>query len=1055
MLSDKDLRLLNRIQRKTLYENKFFEARTELKWFDELEKRGYFNPNPDTEPQKAELEGHFCIPQWNVLPYLEKISQQVSESENEKYIEKLLAIICNITEYHIKNDKALDNYRTWWYFVKILCNIPNDKISIDIIELIPIWLKSKFDNSLPGSEILKKLLPKFLDSNDSKNREKAEKIIEIVTAVDLDREEPRTIIDPYWLSESLRKNATKIAQICGMDVVFNIADNLKQTFRKKYGSAHPTIDFQGNRYMMSIDYTTNTNYTVIIVLEKAVLKQTWEGKFDFAINDIQNKTGFIRTIRKNLRKNDAFKELKDELDSELDFIYEKIPQDFSFLWADDLIFDIKRSKDEPEAALTAVLRDILFEKAKIADNLNAIKDVFTKFFGVEYRYPIFRRIAFYIIGKLWNSFKKFFWNIMKTAEGEALFSDSVFEPELYNLLKINVSEFEGELKENIENIKIIIDRGPQGKNYTEIQKAYWKQKWYSAMKDNSFFKPFYIEQQKITHIEEEVELKSTKTRFGPGPSPLSIEEIIKMDNRKLASYLKEFKTKDYWHGPTVDGLAETLKAVVKTNSGKFTQDIDPFETTAYYYVYHILWGIREAWQDKNDINWGTLFGFIIQYVRQDGFWEDKYLIADDHWHADHLWVIGVIGELITQGTRDDAWAYSDQHFQASFEVINVILEKMYQEKEQIYNNHPLSPNLWTYSLNSVFGKITEALFMLAIRIKRVEEKTKQQSINWDRNIKSQYDEILKNEIIEGYFWLGFYLLNFNYLDTKWTTEKMKILIDDPNWQAFMTGYLVKGKVYPDLYESMESHYKKATGYDFKEIEAKRKLVEHICIGYLREKEDFAEDSLFGKILMKWNPEQIIKIIGFFWMQRDYERKPRKSIVAYHKNGEIKHKEIAHKTEIQHPEDDETNRIYKRIISFWQWVYNNKYKTINNLSGDDKKILSELTKLTVFLPEINVESYDWLMISVPYVDVRVSAFFIEYLNDLKETEQSITYIGKIFLEMLEGSTPDYDEEHIKSIVEYMFIYDDKEIKGEAKKICNIYGSRGYNFLRKICEQNANV
>ena len=50
-------------------------------------------------------------------------------------------------------------------------------------------------------------------------------------------------------------------------------------------------------------------------------------------------------------------------------------------------------------------------------------------------------------------------------------------------------------------------------------------------------------------------------------------------------------------------------------------------------------------------------------------------------------------------------------------------------------------------------------------------------------------------------------------------------------------------------------------------------------------------------------------------------------------------------------------------------------------------------------------------------------------------------------MLLAITPDYDQEHIISIVNKIYQLGDES---EADKICNVYGSRGYEFLRPIYE-----
>ncbi len=51
-------------------------------------------------------------------------------------------------------------------------------------------------------------------------------------------------------------------------------------------------------------------------------------------------------------------------------------------------------------------------------------------------------------------------------------------------------------------------------------------------------------------------------------------------------------------------------------------------------------------------------------------------------------------------------------------------------------------------------------------------------------------------------------------------------------------------------------------------------------------------------------------------------------------------------------------------------------------------------------------------------------------------------------MLEKFTPDYDQEHIRSIVEFLY---DAGATDSASKICNIYGARGQEFLRDIYEK----
>jgi hypothetical protein len=115
--------------------------------------------------------------------------------------------------------------------------------------------------------------------------------------------------------------------------------------------------------------------------------------------------------------------------------------------------------------------------------------------------------------------------------------------------------------------------------------------------------------------------------------------------------------------------------------------------------------------------------------------------------------------------------------------------------------------------------------------------------------------------------------------------------------------------------------------------------------------------------------------------------------------------------------------------------------------------SELSKLAVFLEKIDAKNCEWLSLSALYIHVDFNApFFLKYLNSLKDKDKEAgKYVGEIFLEILKNSTPDYDQKDICSIVEYLYIEDFEKY---AIEICKIYGSRGYEFLRDICEKYPN-
>jgi hypothetical protein len=915
----------------------FLKKVASTNWFYPLKERQFFAPHKAPSPKPADQGGYF-IPEWNILPYLEKISQQVATPGNEIHIDELLKIIEEVSNYRNPSGQHIDNYRTWWYFVKILINLPNEKIDEEIINLIPIWLDSQFDTMLQGSEIATKLLPKFL-TGDPEDIKKAEKIIESITTVKIlpvsgkraeilgEKEEKKLVVASYWLKETFDKYSKIIGEKCSKRVIEDLANKIR-----------------------------------------GLLKREQDGTYESFYEESEYPT------------------------------------------------------DDPLRVLTSIFKRVLLVKAKTY--LNTTEGILGDF--LKDKYLFFPKMAIYVIGQTIDHYTHLFWETMESETGVFIMGNALY--------------FGDELKHLLKNLKLVSDKQrkilktkiEQGakcypfKEDIERNLALCKQEIYEALSHDAYFKDLYEEMKKITNVDTELHPAVGKviTRWGPGRPPLKKEEILKMGNRELADFLKAFKTKDSWQGPTVGGLADTLKEAVKENSNKFTEDLSFFDNLGFIYVYRILDGIKDAWKEKKTIDWNKVFDFITLYTKKDQFWEDELVVEKGEWlgGADHEWVTGIIAELIQEGTRDDSWAFSEEHFDKAKEIIFDLLRE--PEEDSDINDYV------TYTLNTPCGKLITCLIYLSLRIARVNDKKGiKVEPKWEREYKNKYDEMLEKGVIEAYTNLGRFLPNLSYLDKNWAYDNVRGLASESGkrcWEAFMDGYLSIGTVYDDLYELTRAHYQYALSYDFKNKRNREHLIEHICIGYLRDHERIDDpNNLFRKIIDAWKHDQIKEIIGFFWMQRNYLRE------ASEENEEIK----------------------KKIIEFWKVIYERyKDKDEKSFSHEDKLILSSISELAALLPSIDAEFYKWLMLSAPHVneDFRYS-FFIEYLDEIKdkgENKETAKYIGEIYLKMLERGTPDHDKKHIRSIVEFLY---DAGAQEYANKICNIYGSRGSEFLRDIYEK----
>ncbi len=1041
-LTPKEEAVLNLIVEDATYENYFFKKVSDIKWFDSLKGKDFFTPQKAPAAKPADQEGYFIIPEWNVLLYLERVSQQVATPGNEAYIDKLLKIIKEVSNYRDPSGQQIDNYRTWYYFSKILINLPNKKITEETINLIPTWLDSRFGTSLPGSEIVGKLLPKFLNSEKAEDWKKAERIIEIITDIKwvqlpekqrniYTREfEPKTLIEPYWLKEGIEKHFERIGEVCSTSIIGEIAKKILEIFSKQYQQS-VDVSFEGKDYQITHSLLENGQHQISVHSLK--IPEGWDGfsrekvektpALSFEITDFENKAEFIAKVKENLFDK-IFPNLSTEFDEALSSIYSLY--DYSYVWWNSLNESFKHMNiEDTEKVLTFILKEILAAKARF-DKVETGK-VLENFLGRDYPYPLFKRLVLFITAIEWDKYREYF---LKTIDLEEIriFEESDYKAELSVLIKENFGKFSPDEKGIINKI---IETGPEWfhPENPEKYKAYWKQQWLFLLKGDSMFTSLYEEQKKVTGIDKEDFSYKTefKTSEGFGPSPLTKEEMLSLINADLATRLKEFRSEKKWEGKTVAGFAIALKEAVMMNPNKFTENLSPFEEVGFIYVYKILDGLKDIWKENKTIDWSKVFDFIVPYIKKNQFWNDDYIVERETWlgGADHQWVTGIIAELLQEGTRDDSWAFSEKYFDKAEDVIFSLLREPKEEKD--VNDYV------TYTLNTPFGKLITSLVYLALRIARINgKKGIKKEPKWGEKYKNKFDEMFGKKVTEAYTNLGRYLPNLSYLDKNWVNdnvEKLALESGSRYWEAFMDGYLSIGKVYDDLYELMKPHYQYGISYDFKEKRNREHLIQHICIGYFRDHEKLDEpDSLFRKIIDAWKHDQIKEIIGFFWMQRDFLT----------------------------GSSEENEKMKGKIIEVWRQLYR-KYKGKDEkpLTQEDKKILSSVSKLAVFLPKIDTESYDWLMLSAPYVHENFnSSFFIKYLDELKnkgDSKETAKYIVEIYLKMLEKITPDFDQRHIRSIIEFLY---NSGAQKNASKICNIYVSRGQEFLRDIYEKHAN-
>jgi hypothetical protein len=1039
------------------YYNYFFRSEKNPKWFGPLKEKGFFSPN---QIKFDEQNNAFF---WNVLNYLERVSEQVDQ--NPQIGKELINIIDGIVRFS-ESRKRINNDHIWWYCVKILNNIPIsiilDSLSLENFrQWLSVWTVHTPGNDLVIGDIGEKLLPKLL--NDTLSVKYAEAIIETITRVKAEERSSVSITWPdavlawhsYWVRDAFRKNHQLIGQRCSINTLLTIAGQLRKALEYEANRHHSNIRISEDAYRIEVSRTSakETNAKIIEFEEgqyNCVVKQFSQNQLkeiesdnetgDFYLYNTEpqvelqqftfkafNTNDFIQTIRENLSLIIDLANVKD-FERHMVNIFDGLHCDYSYIWCHSVAQGPEYG-DNAKEVLTVALRDVLLAKCEASREQG--EQVLKAFLNDKYLFSIFRRFVLLCVDKFWTDYAHVFGKFLDVNSNA--FEESDFEFELQDVLRNHNSDFSDSLKEQL--LKIINDNVPEY-YIKEGEKliAYWKYKWLSPLRENPEFSPLYKAAKEKAKPKDGKPYKvepSIKGGSVEHKSPLSKEDILQKPIPELVAFLNNFQGADFWCGtfesePDKKGLGESLQIAIKEDPNKFTDEINAFVNIGYFYLHQIFSGFEKAWKDGKDIDWAKIFEFSIKYFERGKDIIIKEALQDqgeDSGEGKYIWIVDDIVDLIADGCRDDKRAFDPQYLDKAEKIFELILPLLKGEK------HPdTQRDALTYAMNTTLGRSVQGSVSLALRKARVTQKLEE---NWGRKRYEPFFDIG----IEAHIWFGFYLPQMKYLDGEYAKKKIEDYSKkgslDFEWVRFMEGYLQGTLVYPEVYALMRTNYAKALESRIFVEQVDQRLVEHISLGYLHYGEKLegpktdGTPSLFWEMLSEASvlnqKDRWLKVARFFWSHTGRVMKEGK-------------------------EEKETSETIKmRIIEFWAWTFNEK-DFVKNILGDDyHAFLSQVAELTILLDKIDEEKEKWLVLSAPYVNLHHNAMsFIEYLAKF-EDDESIKRIGKIFLKMIENTTPTFMQEHIELIVRRIY---DKGDRSDADAICNTFGRRGVHFLKPL-------
>lgn len=187
--------------------------------FEALEEQGLFSVDHHQGPVPAEEPGYFRIPYWAALDYLKAVAAIARQNSDDQLAAKVLRLVRSIS--HDSKEREIDNHHTWRAFASILGTL-TPFLSLDDLEYLPFWQKSKFDRGSLVHEIDKGLLNNLLSEHAAENCDKICRILDDCTAIKLKEGERKrksaTVSEGYFLEQMLNRHAKSLGEFCGEGV---------------------------------------------------------------------------------------------------------------------------------------------------------------------------------------------------------------------------------------------------------------------------------------------------------------------------------------------------------------------------------------------------------------------------------------------------------------------------------------------------------------------------------------------------------------------------------------------------------------------------------------------------------------------------------------------------------------------------------------------------------------------------------------------------------------------------------------------------------------------
>jgi len=215
--------------------DKLKETDDPIAWYKILNSFDFFTPEKNPKPIETE-EGVYRIPFWSELSLLERYSTIKTFISEPEILEEVMQFIDDVISYRDVNGVKIDNYSTDWMLIKLIFNLPINKIKIEYIDFIGMAYTSRRDVALINGEMVNSIIPKIINARSKQVLLEVLDVLlnyKLISYEGVDFNDFVSIMDEFWFNEMISKYSNDFYDICGIDLLYKIENKILDLIKKK------------------------------------------------------------------------------------------------------------------------------------------------------------------------------------------------------------------------------------------------------------------------------------------------------------------------------------------------------------------------------------------------------------------------------------------------------------------------------------------------------------------------------------------------------------------------------------------------------------------------------------------------------------------------------------------------------------------------------------------------------------------------------------------------------------------------------------------------------